>query len=141
MMNDKNVITLPWSASVVEYLHLREVDAVIVQFKPAFVHRPEIGMQYYVAVVRYNEGITVHTEFIWQRKFTDVVDWHVRASNTEQRVVRRICHVVGIVTVTEYWSAHRNQQTIFLPSGSVQRGRVLFNIFILVQLRKANTRI
>lgn len=33
-------VTLPWSASVVKYLHLREVDAIIVQFELAFGDRP-----------------------------------------------------------------------------------------------------
>lgn len=132
--------SLPWFASIVEYFHLREIDAIIVQFKPAFVDRPEIWMQYHVAVVRYNEGITVHTEFIWQRKFTDVVDWHVRTSNPEQCVIRRICHVVVIDIMIEYRCAHRSQQSIFLPSGSIQGRWVLFNVLVLVQLHRANTR-
>lgn len=56
---------LPWSAPIIKYLHLREVNAVIIQFKSAFVDRPEIWMQYHIAVVRHNEGVTVDAEFVW----------------------------------------------------------------------------
>lgn len=122
----------PWPASVIEYLHLCEVDAVIIQFKPAFIDRPEIWMQYYVAIVGYDEGVTIHAKLIRQRKLADVVDWHVCASHAEQRVIRCMCHVVAIVLAIEHRRTHRSQQPVFLPGGSIQGGRVLLNVLILV---------
>lgn len=76
-------------------------------------------MQYYVAVVGYDEGVTVHAELVWQRKLANVVDWHVRAGYAEQRVIRCICHVVTIALAIEHRRTHRNQQLVFLPGGSI----------------------
>jgi hypothetical protein len=40
-------------------------------------------MQYHVAVIRYDEGVAVHAELVWQGKFADVVNWYVCASYAE----------------------------------------------------------
>lgn len=140
IMNDENIIALPWFATIIKYLHLCKIDAVIIQFKPAFVDWSEIWMQYHVTVVRHNESITIHAEFVRQRKFADVVDRHVCTGYAEQCVIRHICHVVSIALAFEHRGAHRSQQSIFLPLGGIQGGRVLFNVLIFMQLRKTIAR-
>ena len=74
---------IPRLAFVVKYLYFRKIDAIIVQFKLAFVIWPEVWMQYHIAIIGYNKGVAIHAEFIWQRKFANVINQHVCASNAE----------------------------------------------------------
>lgn len=91
-------------------------------------------MKYYVAVVGHDKGITVHAEFVRQGELADVVDRHVRTSHTEQ--IRHAPLMVAIRLAVEYGRTDRGQQPVLLPSGGVEGGRVLLNVFVLVQLRR-----
>lgn len=91
-------------------------------------------MQYHIAVVRHDEGVAVHAEFVRQRELADVVDRHVRAGHAEQ--IRRTCLIVAVALAIEHGRAHGSEQSVLLPGGGVQNGRVFLDILVFVQLRR-----
>lgn len=91
-----------------------------------------IRVQYHVTVVGHDEGVAVHAELVRQREPANVVDQHVRAGDAEQ--IRRTLFVITIILAIEHGRAHRGQQSVFMPEGGGQNGRVLLDVFVLVQL-------
>lgn len=96
-------------------------------------------MQYHVAVIGHDEGVAVHAELIWQREFADVVDRHIRAGHAEQLVLSHACLVFAAAPMIEHGRTDGSQQSVFLPGGRVQGGRIRLNVLVLAQLCRAIT--